>query len=727
MLVSFLAHSILATNPPVADPTCHTGIGYYNYCCAKSCGLCGGWHCDQRDGGAKACCTTNIRTDSMQCSTQGPSTEFGGCMLASSSCADTLAQKNPSAKDCSYYVSHGKCAEPWIRDGCAFSCGNCPSTGGQGAWFIGISDIRVAGAKQPPYDQTNPTAAYATFNALSHTKQAMRGVSMYVDQPASKFGAMPSELYRLNGISTKAADWNRGFNNPQFLCFTIDQEAVVYILYDRKLVDTTHGYPKWLTDTFTDRHTQTVENVAGESYFEVFAKWFPRGKVCLGGNFQQRKATDVMSMYIPLVGPPLPQYVPTNDITGIISFYADSFPRWSGCTTESQDKTGRKTSGGCVTTGLAYEIAPMMRGSAYYLDRSYTFKDLPDWMSGLNGAVCAVELPPPSPLSLSLTRLPVLLPPPTGISLTAGLRTRNDYHAKGGGVAKWVEIELSAPSAVFVLFDRRATAYPAWLTSQFFDKHVEVVETTDRNAGHFEVFYGLFNGTLTLGGPAAPGALSHYVVLFADEQAYERAQAVKYTVTISNVAYGSGSKGCVPTTAIFATGRTLYADREYAITNAPEELDGMTMLKTCEKDKHSVAQVKDFLCFDIDRDATVYVLYMPRAATPPDTQVYYPAWLTSTFKGSCPVSPYALLHSAHLPNNAPCPHPLVQTNMRTRWSGSMRARTTVTTLRSSQATSPPDMCASGEMRTKRSCRVGGVCTTTTSLSWAPCRSSQILP
>ena len=400
MLVSFLAHSILATNPPVADPTCHTGIGYYNYCCAKSCGLCGGWHCDQRDGGAKACCTTNIRTDSMQCSTQGPSTEFGGCMLASSSCADTLAQKNPSA-NCSYYVSHGKCAEPWIRDGCAFSCGNCPSTGGQGAWFVGISDIRVAGAKQPPYDQTNPTAAYATFNALSHTKQAMRGVSMYVDQPASKFGAMPSELYRLNGISTKAADWNRGFNNPQFLCFTIDQEAVVYILYDRKLVDTTHGYPKWLTDTFTDRHTQTVENVAGESYFEVFAKWFPRGKVCLGGNFQQRKATDVMAMYIPLVGPPLPQYVPTNDITGIISFYADSFPRWSGCTTESQDKTGRKTSGGCVTTGLAYEIAPMMRGSAYYLDRSYTFKDLPDWMSGLNGVVCAVELPPPPPPSLS--------------------------------------------------------------------------------------------------------------------------------------------------------------------------------------------------------------------------------------------------------------------------------------------------------------------------------------
>ena len=43
----------------------------------------------------------------------------------------------------------------------------------------------------------------------------------------------------------------------------------------------------------------------------------------------------------------------------------------------------------------------MMRGSAYYLDRPFTFKELPDWLSGLNG-----------------------------------LRTRNDFHARGAGVSK---------------------------------------------------------------------------------------------------------------------------------------------------------------------------------------------------------------------------------------------------------------------------------------------------
>jgi hypothetical protein len=398
-----------------------------------------------------------------------------------------------------------------------------------GAHFVGISNIRVGGRLQPAYDAHNPSAAYATFYAKNHNREVSRGVQMYVDAPQSTFGTLPRELYRLNGVSTKAADWNRGFNNPCFLSFTIDQEAVVYILYDRKLVDTTHGYPKWLTDTFTDRHTSTVENVAGESYFEVFAKYFPRGQVCLGGNFQQRRATDVMSMYIPLVGPPLPQYVPANDITGTISYYADSFPRWPGCTSNAQDIAGRKAPRGCVTVGHGYEIGPMMRGSAYYLDRPFTFKELPDWLSGLNG-----------------------------------LRTRNDFHARGAGVERWVEVELSAPAAVFLLFDRRATAYPDWVTSQFFDKHVEVVETTDHNAGHFEVFYGMFNGTLTLGGPSAPGAQSHYVVLFADERAYQAAQTVAYTVTISNIAYGAGNKRCVPTTAIFAAGRTLYQVRRAA-------------------------------------------------------------------------------------------------------------------------------------------------------------------
>ena len=161
-------------------------------------------------------------------------------------------------------------------------------------------------------------------------------------------------------------------------------------------------------------------------------------------------------------------------------------------------------------------------------------------------------------------------------------------------------------------------------------------------------------------------AQSHYVVLFADERAYQAAQTVAYTVTISNIAYGAGNKKCVPTTAIFAAGRTLYQvrahlcvrfsvrstrvgtsyaigwflslfvcmpvglliyfcspllqDREFAITNAPEELNGMAMLRTCEKDAHSSAAVADFLCFDIDRDATVYILYMPRSEPSPSTE-----------------------------------------------------------------------------------------------------------
>lgn len=58
----------------------------------------------------------------------------------------------------------------------------------------------------------------------------------------------------------------------------------------------------------------------------------------------------------------------------------------------------------------------------------------------------------------------------------------------------------------------------------------------------------------------------------------------------------------------------------------------MALLRTCEKDVHSSAAVADFLCFDIDRDASVYVLYMPRSEPDPSTETYYPGWLTSTFQ-----------------------------------------------------------------------------------------------
>ena len=197
-MIGIVVQAVALATLPAADPTCRTGVGYYNYCCAKSCGLCGGSHCRSRTGGYAGCCMNGIRASLITCSTQGPSTEAGGCMLDSTSCVDTLAVVAPQAHHtCQYYHNHAKCAEPWIRTTCAKTCGICAATGGQGAWFVGISNIRVGGRLQPAYDPQNPSASYATFYAKNSNKEVARGVQMYVDQPASKFGTLPRELYRL--------------------------------------------------------------------------------------------------------------------------------------------------------------------------------------------------------------------------------------------------------------------------------------------------------------------------------------------------------------------------------------------------------------------------------------------------------------------------------------------------------------------------------------------------
>ena len=46
------------------DPSCSTGLFNFNFngysCCANACGVCGGAGCEERPGGAYACCDTSI-------------------------------------------------------------------------------------------------------------------------------------------------------------------------------------------------------------------------------------------------------------------------------------------------------------------------------------------------------------------------------------------------------------------------------------------------------------------------------------------------------------------------------------------------------------------------------------------------------------------------------------------------------------------------------------------
>lgn len=56
---------------------CQTGIRGGRYCCAASCGTCGGRGCQNRPGGGNSCCTNQLRRNGRRCT--GPN--MAGCMI----------------------------------------------------------------------------------------------------------------------------------------------------------------------------------------------------------------------------------------------------------------------------------------------------------------------------------------------------------------------------------------------------------------------------------------------------------------------------------------------------------------------------------------------------------------------------------------------------------------------------------------------------------------------
>eukprot|EP01045_Picozoa_sp_COSAG04_P029262 COSAG04_NODE_4764_length_1904_cov_1.449307_3_plen_329_part_01 len=77
---------------------------------------------------------------------------------------------------------------------------------------------------------------------------------------------------------------------------------------------------------------------------------------------------------------------------------------------------------------------------------------------------------------------------------------------------------------------------------------------------------------------------------------------------------------------IFATATPYYCDRDYVMTSIPDFLVGATVIKTSNSDKRSDPNDAEWICFDIDTDQTVYILYDQRVEDGAE-----PAWLTSGF------------------------------------------------------------------------------------------------
>ncbi|MFQ6041505.1 MAG: hypothetical protein ACE5PV_11665 [Candidatus Poribacteria bacterium] len=98
-------------------------------------------------------------------------------------------------------------------------------------------------------------------------------------------------------------------------------------------------------------------------------------------------------------------------------------------------------------------------------------------------------------------------------------------------------------------------------------------------------------------------------------------------LNITSIEAGSGKEYKVAEAPIDVDVK-YYIDRDYVVIELPDEFKGMPFIMTANDDKHS--QGPDFLCFEIDAPATVWVAHDSRGeeekgGAPPD-------WLASNFK-----------------------------------------------------------------------------------------------
>ena len=225
-----------------------------------------------------------------------------------------------------------------------------------------------------------------------------------------------------------------------------------------------------------------------------------------------------------------------------------------------------------ATTGRNYSHASLAVGTRIYTDRTYQATAVPAFLDG-----------------------------------ASLIQTANDD--KKNTSSALLSFSLSQQATVYIAYDPRARALPAWLDG--WQKLPDRIGVNDSKISFMNLYSKNFPaGTVTLGGnlqsPAA-GAQNNYFVVAK--------QAVAANL-ISNITSGIGKSYLLGS---MGTGITYYTDRTYKTTSVPASLNGAPFIKTANDDKRNAGTT--LLSFELSQNATVYVAYDPRATA-------LPSWLS---------------------------------------------------------------------------------------------------
>lgn len=302
----------------------------------------------------------------------------------------------------------------------------------------------------PPTDQLITDVSARSGRAYEVTPLEV-GSPAYTDRTYT-WATLP-EAY-IGQASIRTANNDKSATDAEFLTFTLAQDAMVAVAYDTRITP----LPNWLSDWVPTDLVLTSDDV-DQTELRVYYKAFTAGVVTLGGNSatpapKQSKSSNYVVIALardvdtPPPAEPTTAPAPPEDLI-----------------TDLQAKSGR-----------TYKVATLSNGVPVYVDRAYTWTNIPAQYDGQ-------------------------------------LFIQSANSDKLAQDADFLRFSLSAPAVVYVAYDARIATLPGWLNDGTWADVGQVLDNTDSS----QKVYGkeFPAGQVVLGGNGASGSsgASNYSVI----------------------------------------------------------------------------------------------------------------------------------------------------------------------------------------------------------------------
>eukprot|EP01051_Picozoa_sp_SAG22_P004873 SAG22_NODE_274_length_13178_cov_17.793715_6_plen_676_part_00 len=321
--------------------------------------------------------------------------------------------------------------------------------------------------------------------------------------------------YILTANSDKASDRS----DTDFLCFDIDIDSTVYVLYDNRALE----LPAWLSATYTNQHTAVAHVEDGMGHYNIYFAEVPAGQVCFGGNFEVAAGeaaayascySDAWTVNCDDIGDPPGEGSMYTVVVGeaggrpIHEINSDAQPTISGVVAAA-DRPAAAAAGVCWNGEVKAEPQPADEAACTSADASYV------WIDCYSVSTFAAD-------SLYMCDRNYVFeggPLPSYLAGIQQIRTANSDKASDRSDTDFLCFDIDVPGTVYVLYDSRALELPDWLSAGFDNQHATIANVTDGVDAYNVYFAGFPAGQVCLGGnfEFAAGEAAAYASCYSDE------------------------------------------------------------------------------------------------------------------------------------------------------------------------------------------------------------------